>query len=517
MSFPFHPLVVATFVCLSPYAWNQNELFFRDILASAVTATVAAGVLLLIISAALRDAGRAGVVVSLLLIGLLYYGHADDAMTSLLGGAAPTGLFMALWTALFVVAMGYLVVRRPDVANLTKLCNAFALGLVLLPLGTVVVGLAGDTSLSVPMATPKAEPPAASPVGGGPRDPDIYYIIFDRYAGERTLRDVYDYDNRDFLESLRQRDFFVVDRSRANYTKTAHSLAATLNLSHLTYLSEQIGPGSGDWKPVYGLMLDSKVMRDVKARGYRYLHVGSWWEPTRRNRLADENYFAPRLLPWFDVEFNEFEILLLHQSLPVRFSMALFGGDSGLRRHQFERVGRKLDQLATLSRGDGPLFVFAHMLIPHDPFVFHADGRYKSPAEAGTMTRERNYVDQLIYTNRRIQELVDKLLAKSPPPVIIIQADEGPFPRRYLGDLEGFDWGGASDQELRTKFGILNAIYFPDGDYGELYQGMTPINTFPIVFNKYFGETYPMLPDTSYTFRSNADLYTFLDITETVK
>ncbi|MFP6743988.1 MAG: hypothetical protein VCB77_02210, partial [Alphaproteobacteria bacterium] len=280
---------MATFVWLSPYAWNQNELFFRDILASAVTATVAAGVLLLVIGSALRDAGRAGVVVSLLLISLLYYGHADDAVTSLFGGAVPRGLFMALWTAFFVVAIGYYVVRRPGVESLTKSFNAFALGLVLLPLGTVVVGLAGNTSPSVPMV----EPSAASPGQGQPTDPDIYYIIFDRYAGERTLRDVYDYDNRDFLESLRERQFFVVDRSRANYTKTAHSLAATLNLTHLTYLSEQIGPGSGDWKPVYGLMLDSKVMRDVKARGYRYLNFGSWWEPTRRNWLADENYFAP--------------------------------------------------------------------------------------------------------------------------------------------------------------------------------------------------------------------------------
>ncbi|MEE2981244.1 MAG: hypothetical protein VYA71_06845 [Pseudomonadota bacterium] len=452
-------------------------------------------------------------VVSLLLIGLLYYGHADDAVTSLFGGVPPGGLFTALWAAFFVVAIGYLVVRRPGVESLTKLCNAFALGLVLLPLGTVAVGLAGDTSPPVPMV----EPSAASPGQGQLTDPDIYYIIFDRYAGERTLRDVYDYDNRDFLESLRERQFFVIDRSRANYTKTAHSLAATLNLTHLAYLSEQIGPGSGDWKPVYGLMLDSKVMRDVKARGYRYLHFGSWWEPTRRNRLADENYFAPRLLPWFTVDFNEFESLLLRQTLPVRVSLALFGGDSGWRRHQFKRVGRKLDQLATLRRRDGPLFVFAHMLIPHDPFVFHADGRYKSPAEAGATTRERNYVDQLIYTNRRIQELVDQLLAKSPPPVIIIQADEGPFPQRYHADEDSFDWSRASDEEMRKKFGILNAIYFPDGDYSALYQGMTPINSFPVVFNKYFGETYAMLPDTSYTFRSHDDLYTFLDITETVK
>ena len=188
-----------------------------------------------------------------------------------------------------------------------------------------------------------------------------------------------------------------------------------------------------------------------------------------------------------------------------------------MKRRQFLRVGQKFEQLAKVRREGAPLFVFAHMLLPHEPYVFHADGRYKSPAEAATMTREQSYVDQLAYTNRKIEELLDVLLARTPPPVIIIQADEGPFPRRYLADNDSLDWRDASERELRRKFRILNAIYFPDGGYNELYDDITPINTFPVLFNKYFDEEIPLLPDVSYTFHSNSDLYSFSDITATVE
>ncbi len=72
-------------------------------------------------------------------------------------------------------------------------------------------------------------------------------------------------------------------------------------------------------------------------------------------------------------------------------------------------------------------------------------------------------------------------------------------------------------EELRQKFGILNAIYFPDRGYNDLYEDLTPINTFRIIFNRYFGQNFPLLPDTSYSHYSRDDLYSFFDVTEVTK
>jgi hypothetical protein len=312
--------------------------------------------------------------------------------------------------------------------------------------------------------------------------------------------------------------FYVNDASRANYTKTAHSLASSLNLRHLTDLSERVGPGSGDWKPLYAMLQDHDVGHFLKAHGYRYVHLGSWWEPTRENVLADENFGSRMfILPWAAVSLNEFEWLLVKQMLPVRFMNLVLKSPYDDPYQQFARVQQKFEKIIDVQRHDTPLFVFAHMLVPHDPFVFFPDGRYKTKVEAASLPRDKNYIDQVIYVNRKIKELVHELLKREPQPIIVIQSDEGPFPINYLANLDNFDWRQATMEELRQKFGILNAIYFPDRQYVDFYEDITPVNTFRIIFNRNFGQNLPLLPDISYSFYSEADLYSFFDVTEATK
>jgi len=41
----------------------------------------------------------------------------------------------------------------------------------------------------------------------------------------------------------------------------------------------------------------------------------------------------------------------------------------------------------------------------------------------------------------------------------------------------------------------LMAYYLPEGGEQALYPEITPVNSFRIVFNHYFGAEYPLLPD----------------------
>jgi len=45
--------------------------------------------------------------------------------------------------------------------------------------------------------------------------------------------------------------------------------------------------------------------------------------------------------------------------------------------------------------------------------------------------------------------------------------------------------------------GILNAYYFPDANPG-LYPRITPVNSFRLLFQTYFGEDLNLLEDVSY-------------------
>lgn len=526
MTFPFHPVLLAFFVWLSPYATNVDELFFDTVVTAALIIPMAAALLFALVWVGVCKRGTAGIVTTLLILFVTYYGYIFDWMDELFLGVLPNKLFMPIWTALFLIPILLVLRSSSDFKNVTKALNVSALAIVLMPLVSLIGAMVDKDVSTSNMTRPRGEADLnlSFSTAGNVEYPDIYFLIFDRYADNRILKSIYGYDNSDFLDHLRGRGFYVADRSRANYTKTAHSLAATLNLMHLTPLSKQIGPGSGNWKPLYAMLQDYQVARFLKAHGYRYVHLGSWWEPTRHNPLADENFDAMKMVPWVDMTLNEFEWLLVEPMLPTRLASLAFGLQYGThlqfddRLQQFVRVQRKFKKLATLRRQGKPLFVFAHILVPHDPFVFFPDGRYKTRAEADSLTRNENYIDQLIYVNTKIKELVDELLSREPQPIIVIQADEGAFPMRLVADSEKLDdWRKATVAELRQKFRILNAFYFPDKGYDDLYVDITPVNTFRIIFNRFFDQNLPLLPDVSYSHHSNSDLYSFFDVTEVVR
>lgn len=105
--------------------------------------------------------------------------------------------------------------------------------------------------------------------------------------------------------------------------------------------------------------------------------------------------------------------------------------------------------------------------------------------------------------------MADKILSDSEvDPIIIIQADTGP--------LYGYDPDVASqnptDDIFRQSMRILNVYHLPNVDTSLLYDGISPVNTFRLVFNLYFGTDFLLLDDQSY-FSTSDRPYQFLDVT----
>ena len=128
------------------------------------------------------------------------------------------------------------------------------------------------------------------------------------------------------------------------------------------------------------------------------------------------------------------------------------------------------------------------------------------------MGRRENFTDNLTFLNSQLKVLIDKLLAASAvPPIIILQADEGPF--SLIGPWLGED---ATEAALRVKMGILNAYYLPEVDNNALYSAITPVNSFRLVFDLYFGTELGLLPDRCYAYDHgypDQSRYKFIDVT----
>jgi hypothetical protein len=441
-------------------------------------------VALLALGFLIGDVRRAGLAVTAALVALLGYGHVVELL-------AGRGIGRTVQQIGWLVGIGValLVVWRIGrwLAPTTRALNLFALVLVIVPLTVIVPHQVGLVAEAAPgqTASVAGNPPAAADA------PDIYYLVFDRYPGQRSIELGFDIENP-LYDELRARGFYLADRSRANYQKTAFSLTSTMSAELLDGRgrAEDVF-GTTDTSGPYSRIRNSNVARFLKARGYYYVHVGSDFDGTRTNALADVS-FQYDMLSDFGVAFIE------STALPGILRRAGFAGDRYERRYNW--TTRELDMLEHLPGHPGPEFVFGHVLLPHPPNIVEADGDFISDAQRSQTSPAEQYEGQLTYTNTRLLAIVDHLLARpeGERPLIIVQSDEGPYPRNLVGDT-GLDWTTASPEEREIKFSILNAWYVPDGRGIGLYPEITSVNTFRLLFNAYFDTDLPLLPDDSFT------------------
>ncbi len=399
----------------------------------------------------------------------------------------------------------WVVRANGDLPAATMTLNAISAALVIMNLIPITSYEVEEAATARgPSATRHLQVPEAGPVPDDEKR-DIYYLIFDRYASESVLEDLYGFDNSEFLRELERRGFHVAD-SASNHQRTAHSLAASLNMTYLNYLAER-HPASGDYGPVYRMLKNFKVGAFLRSLGYTHHHVGSWWNPTQSVPSADVNHV-------YDRAISEFSGVLLDSTLWPALLDVLDLGDEG-RTHR-ERVNYQFETIAQISRDPEPTFTFAHFLVPHPPYVFNRDGSPATERDLARRTERDSYLEQLLYTNERIEGLLDELIRGSAAddPIVVIQSDEGPHPERFRRLKGAFDWWEATDDELREKLLILNAYYVPGGHDDELYETISPVNTFRLIFNEYFGTELRLLEDRTFIWQGRDNLYEFKEVTD---
>jgi hypothetical protein len=260
---------------------------------------------------------------------------------------------------------------------------------------------------------------------------------------------------------------------------------------------------SDNWSIATERLHDSRIVRAFRQAGYRYVHAGSWWEGTRTTCDADTLFTA--------APTNEFTRRFIQTTAlyPLLRGTGLFS----LLHRQHQRVNEKFRFLATLPGIDPPRFVFAHFLVPHPPYVFDDDGRFVPGEESWRRTEADAYARQLRYTNGQIIELIDALIERSEvPPIIILQADEGPYPDERKTEYSTWDWTEATPEAIRCKTGILNAWRVPT--HPDLAPPLSAVNTFPLLLRECFGADLANLPDRRYVMTAEGRPYDLIDVTE---
>jgi hypothetical protein len=501
---PWHPFLFAAIPVLALYQSNIRQgVSAGDILEPLGVVLAGAAVAFALAWLVLRrSALKAALATSVLAVLFFTFGPVLSHTASwplLHGGTVREALLIALWaSALFAGTVAIARSSSTRIPGLTRNLNFIAAGLVVFNLAGIGLYKYQEHGrlVAVGKVVHLKKAPAVAPVG----HPDIYLIVLDDYGGVDAMRDLIGYDNEPFLQALRQRGFYVPDHATTNYPHTAHELAAEFNLDYLGALLHD--PKQDDWQPTHDLIQHDLVPSYLKESGYRYVHMGSWWTPTVDNPQADVTIKMPH-------GGTEFTNALIAQTIGGGQDIAK---TLGFQTREYTRVLFEFSQFNTIKGMPGPKYVFAHILVPHGPYVFGADGHFVDPSERAEHTDAVNYANQVRFANAEALKTID-LLQSGPVgqrPVIVLQSDEG----FYTGLVDG---DTATSGDLEQHFGILNSYYFPRLAKTGLYPTITPVNTFRLLFDDYFDAGLPLLPDRNYATQDIDHLYRYIDVTSRVR
>jgi len=435
--------------------------------------------------------------VSLLLsLGLLLffsYGHVYDYLkiTQPFGLILSRHRFLApMWLLLLGLGIWIILKLVKNPAAVVQVLNVTVIALLLLP--SVQITSFYFTQLTSQNYRPVVEHNNNLPPGNPDHMPDVYLIILDMYARQDVLRDRYNFDNQPFLTELQELGFYVAECSRSNYDRTESSLASELNYDFIQNLVD-INPQSSDHSILWPLIQHSKVRQQLANLGYQIVafETGFPWSEIKDADLylyPTGRVSPPSQIRPFEAMLIKTTALFLLMDSQTHFAQHIAQDANTLH---YNRVLYVLNALEELPHQSQPKFVFAHIVVPHTPYIFKPDGSMQTSPGFYTGGRALpiddqheydGYRNQVAFINNRITSVIKTILEKSQtPPIILLQSDHGVSPYRNAN---------------------LAAYYLPGDNDQLLYPNITSVNTFRVVFNAFFGAQYPLLPDHTYTSES---------------
>ena len=127
-------------------------------------------------------------------------------------------------------------------------------------------------------------------------------------------------------------------------------------------------------------------------------------------------------------------------------------------------------------------------MCPHELFVFDQNGNEISPKDSSNYEDKRFYLDQFIYTTKKLEDILTNIISKEPECIIILQSDHS---SRFQFDQELWKRYGVQEHDVKN---ILNAVYYQGETFEEFY-GKGGVNTMRIVLSELLNVDLPLVEE----------------------
>lgn len=477
---PWYPLIFAVYPVLALLAVNIGQVKADAGARLLLLSFAMVGILFLILHLLMRDWHRAAFLLTLLMALFFSYGHVYNLIAEKLTDFDFRPWLLAGWGVLALVFVWWATRPKLNFASSAAPLNLIALGLVI----TALVQTGSNVEVSGVDSLPAQNAPVQS-LTLPQNPPDVYYFILDMYTRADLMQSAYGYDNSGFVKELQKRGFYVAACSQSNYPRTELSVTSSLNLSYLQDLDPKFNdPESTARAHLWDTLRHNTVRYSLEQLGYKTVSYANGYDWSEWNDA--DVFLSP---PPFSSGMTEFETLFLQTTLAREAQdLGWLDADQIMAQNYRDRDNLVFNSMKSVANMRGPKLVYVHLIMPHPPFVFGPDGSYTDPADFWNAKKlypadkfQIGYINQVTYLNKKLLEMMDVILSESKnPPIIILQGDHGP-------------WLQPNPQH----FFILNAYYLP-GAADKLYPNISPVNSFRLVFDSYFGGKYDMLKDQTY-------------------
>jgi hypothetical protein len=416
---------------------------------------------------------KSGLITTILLTPIISYGILTNYLIYLTN---KNKLVIILILATWLITIPYIVISSKQFVRLNLFLNLLSLSLCFLYVVIAVRNIVDFDSIRIHEDREASKDEQKLDTSSDKMRPDIYYIILDAHTGFEGLQKYWNFDNHDFHEYLKGKGFLIPPKGMGNYHNTLPSMSSSLNMNYIdNYLKFEKMTEILRCFKAEKFISNSNVASLLKSYGYEIINLS----PFRVNNAAQYYQFFSFSYDKdniYSLFFKGTIVALLAKKLSLcnNFGLTLAGTEN-----VNNDIVSQLKQIP-MRQHNKPKFVYAHLLMPHPPCIYDAKGNKYSDSLTQIVDKDKErYVEYLIYTDSLMQRVIDKILEASPQSIVILQGDHG---SRMLN----------SKQE---EGNVLNAYYLPNCDAKLFYDNISPVNTFRLIFNTYFGKHYDFLID----------------------
>ncbi len=477
----------------------QNVVDPEELVLPLSIALIFTFVIWILLGFILKNRIKSGFIVSIGLVIFFSYGHIF-ILLDVFQPNLPHFILIIPSIVLFGLGSYYFIRTKNPLNNATKIVNGIAAAILVVSL--VGAGEYFMTESYTPNEIENDIEKNAFKILEANKFPDVYYIILDGYAGSKSLQTIANYDNSNFLDFLNKKGFYISSESFSNYANTRLSIPSTLNMKYINYLVNDTKSLNSINKELWEISRDNEVIKNFKSKGYTIYAIETDLVPTENMKNVDFRLCMKEILA-----VTEFHSMLIRTTILNPIQVYLF---SSPYREQVLCGFFELTKSTELNIR--PKFVLAHIMIPHQPFVFGPKGE---PIFDKILTLENKeeswnqdlYLGQLEFANLKMKEVIEKLTENENPPIIIIQSDHG---MRHGDSKNNYEF-------LLKYFNNFKAYYFPGEGRNIEFETSTPVNSFRVLFNLYFDDEYEILEDRIYSENISNDHHDgFTDVTDTL-